>query len=155
MTIDTCHPCSNACLYQSTISDDVFKRIVLNVLCDIYQQGVAEVVRDTAQLTIGRINGTYNGANQTVVASPGLGKKLVIRSLYAQVEDSATDVAFNSRTAGGVNTALMANMDFSANSGMVLNTNVDGWFETKDNESLVVTSNAAVDMIGTYAVVDV
>lgn len=101
---------------------------------------------------LGRINGTFNGANQTVVAAPGAGKKIVVRSLVISVEDSPTDVQFNSRT-GTTNTSVGPTWDIAANATAVLPVDEEGWFEALTNQALVVTSNGPVDIIGTYRTV--
>lgn len=99
-----------------------------------------------------RINGTFTGANQSVVAAPGAGKKIVIRSLYIGVEDANTDAQFHSRT-GTTNTAVGPNLDYLANAGAVLPPDEVGWFETLPNQALVITSNGNVDLLGTYKIV--
>jgi hypothetical protein len=105
------------------------------------------------QGVLGRIKGTYNGSNQSVVAAPGAGKKIVVKALVISVEDAGTDVQFNSRT-GTTNTLVGPNLDFAANNLAVLPYTSDGWFETLANQALVITSTGNTDLLGTYRVVN-
>ena len=51
-----------------------------------------------AQVDVVRtFEGTYNGLDQEVVAAPGMGKRLCLRSLALSVEDSATDWQFKQK----------------------------------------------------------
>lgn len=148
MPINDCDPCSSQCINSAWTNNDTFKDTVLKILC-----GLLKTQSPTA---ITRINGTYTGTNQEVLAAPGAGFKIRVRSLYAQTEDANTDVQLNSRTGGGVNTAVGPNLDFLSNAGAVLPVNADGWFECGDNCSLVVTTTGgAVDLLGTAIIVPV
>lgn len=148
MAINDCDPCSSQCIASAWTNNDTFKDTILKILCGI--------LKNQSPTLVTRINGTYTGTNQQVLAAPGAGFKIVVRSLYVQTEDVNTDVQFNSRTIGGVNTAVGPNFDFLSNAGAVLPVNGDGWFVCGDNCSLVVTTTGgAVDLLGSARIVPV
>lgn len=51
----------------------------------------------SAQESVRRFQGNYNGTDQVVLASPGLGKKLCLRSAILTTEDTSTDWRFLSK----------------------------------------------------------
>lgn len=127
-------------------SNEGFKHAVLALLLNIaralnpFQEGS----------TVVRINGTYNGTKQQVLPAAGTGYKYIVRSLYAQTEGSAAQMRFlSSPNPGGSDTNLTPTYDHLGNSGVALNFNPDGWFETAENHALYVTSNNNVDLLGT------
>ncbi len=144
MAVNLCKPCSDPCVRSAAVNtEEGFRAAILNILCSAL---TAEIPDESS---IARIAGTYTGSNQVVLAAPGAGKIYVVRLLRATTEDTNTDFQFFSRTAGGVNTAIGPNSDYIANAGDVLPDSKLGWFATKPNESLVVTtSGGAVDLLG-------
>ena len=135
-----CDPCANSCIEPAYYDNNMFRAAVLNILCSWYrfQQPLAA--------NISRINGNYNGSNQTVLAAPGVGYKWVIRSLYIGVEDTNTDVRFGS--ADSSSDPQSPNFDYVSNGGAMASDNPLGWMETDENEAFVVTSNNPVDLLG-------
>jgi hypothetical protein len=146
--MDQCDPRCD--LLAAANSNATFKLVALLYLRDMAAAaGVATIPGET----FGRINMTTTGiANEAVVAAPGAGKKIVVRSLFGNAGDANADVQFHSRT-GSTNVNITPNFDLLNNGGFVMPSNNDGWFETLENQALVVTSNAAIDLIGTYKIV--
>lgn len=100
---------------------------------------------------VARLNGSYNGSKQQVLAPAGAGFKYIVRSLYVQTEDASADFKFVSSPSAvsGTNVDITPNLDTLGNSGAVLNFNPDGWMETAEGHGLFVTSNNPVDLLGT------
>lgn len=143
-----CNPCHEQCVSAAHNTELSFRATVIAILCSI-----ANKVAPASSLRF-NLTSANPATNEVVIAAPGAGKKLRVRSLYAQVQDANTDVQFFSRTGGGVNTAVGPNFDYLNNAGVVLPLNEDGWFECADNCSLVVTTTGgAVDLLGTYEIV--
>lgn len=140
MPLNQCAPCDSQCLEGFSQHEPTFRRTVLTILCQMLT-----VTRPEAS-SITRINGNYNGTNQSVLAAPGAGYKYLIRSLYVGVEDSNTDVRFGS--ADSTADPLSPNFDYVSNGGAMAGDNPLGWMETDENEAFVVTSNNPVDLLG-------
>jgi hypothetical protein len=62
-------------------------------------------------------------------------------AVYAQAGGTATNITFNTKPAG-VGTAIFPLMAAGINGGAVLPYNPKGWFTTKPNEGLTVTTGA-------------
>jgi hypothetical protein len=96
--------------------------------------------------------GNYNGTDQSIIATPGLGKRLCVRSLVLSTEDTNTDWRFLSKPTGA-STAFIPNIDYPSNSGIVLPPDNTCWFILPENTAWVVTTNNPVDIFGTYKIV--
>ncbi len=107
---------------------------------------------ETVQAGVRQFQGTYNGSNQSIVATPGLGFRLCIRSFVLTTEDTAADWQFFGRT-GATNTAVTPNADYSANSGVITPIDDSCWFVIPENQAWVVTTNNPVDIFGTYKII--
>jgi hypothetical protein len=83
------------------------------------------------------VNAASSG-NNTLVAAPGVGIKIRVISLFAVCGVAATSMKLQSAS-----TDITALLAFSANGGMVLNDNPNGWFQTAANEALNVNLNGA------------
>jgi len=73
-------------------------------------------------------------SNQELVAAAGAGVKIRVVSLVVNCGGGANTVTFKTAT-----TAITPAFGFSANGGMVLEQQMEGWFETNANEALNVT----------------
>lgn len=150
--MDFCDVCSSQCLSYAPNQERDYRHAMLSAMCKLISGQSPNLA------SLGRIRMTTNNpaTNQSVIAAPGAGKILVVRSLYIGTEDTNVDVQFFSRTGGGVNTLVSPNMDYLANAGAVLPANPDGWIVTLPNESLVVTTTGgAADLLGSYLTVNV
>lgn len=144
MALNVCYPWLDQCLFGYANTESGFRFAVLQMM--------AAQLRLQYPDELGRINGTFNGANQEIVPAAGVGLKTRVRTFFVNTGDANTDWQVFSRTGGGVNTAVTPNYDFLNNAGVMAGVNTDGWFESGDNESLVITSNNPVDVLGTYVI---
>lgn len=106
----------------------------------------------SAQEVVRRFQGSYTGSEQSVIAAPGVGKKLCLRSLVLTAEDAATDWRLLSKVGVAAGVAQLPNVDFTANSGAVLPTDEACWLILPENAALVVTTNNPIDAFGTYKI---
>ena len=153
MAVDLCD-INDPCVIPAAAygSEALFRSVLLNALRELVNSA------SVPEALLGRFALTTNdpATNQSILAAPGVGKAYRVRSLSIIAQDANTDVIFNSRSVGNVNTAISPTWDFLNNGGVVLPLNQDGWFQTLENEALVVTTTGgAADLIGTYEIIDV
>ena len=88
--------------------------------------------------TVTVVGSPASASNQELVAAQGAGVKIRVVSLIINAGGGANTVTFKTGT-----DAITPAMTFSANGGMVLERQIEGWFETDANEALNVTLSAA------------
>lgn len=111
------------------------------------------VASDTAQIANGA-SGTYltpatakvsiAAATTTTVVAAVAGKKIRILALYL-VAGGAVNINWQSHTTTSNGDAAL---DIAANSGIVLNFNPVGWFDTTSGEALDIVTSAASQLSG-------
>lgn len=121
-------------------------------ICFVILSVVLSVLPALAQESgVRYFQGNFNGTDQPILAAPGLGKRLCVRSMYLSTEDANTDWRFASKPAGA-STPFIPNIDYLGNSGAVLPPDNACWFLLPENTGWVVTSNGPVDVFGTYKI---
>jgi len=77
-------------------------------------------------------------SDQELVAAQGAGVKIRVVSMIVNCSGGANTMTFKSGT-----TAITPTFSFSANGGMVLERQREGWFETSANQALNVNLGSA------------
>lgn len=148
MAVNTCSPCSDPCVRNAAgFTEEIFRYYLIQILCSMSE---AETPSSSSLI---RINGTYNGTDQSVLAAPGAGKKYILRSLILGTEASDTSWSLGSKVGTDATVAQSPSFDYLSNAGLVANDNKLGWLETEENAALVITSDGDVDLLGVAQIV--
>ena len=82
-----------------------------------------------------------NPISAGTLSSGVAGARIRVYAVYAQCGGTATDITFNSKSAGA-GTAIFPKVAAGINGGAVLPYNPKGWFTTKPGEGLTITTDA-------------
>lgn len=137
-----------------TTSESSFRHGVILFLNYIHGK-LKELTGDASN--VGRDQKTV-AASQTdsVLVAAVAAKKIRVRSIFALVGNTATDITFKTKLGAAASTAISPTFSNLSNSGAVLPFNPDGWFETGVGEALVATTGAgsSTGLLFTYELVD-
>jgi hypothetical protein len=106
-------------------------------------------LQPNAQVKYAKIDAAASGDNTLVAAVTG--KKIRVLSLFYLASGTVT-VRFESGASG---TALTGQMEHTAQTGVVLPFNEDGWFETASGTLLNVELNTTVSIDGALTYIEV